>query len=169
MSGGGLLLGLVSDTHGHLHPGLSEALAGADAIIHGGDVGDARVLDFLAGIAPVVGVKGNYDDEPGLAARLLPDPSRIELAGRPFLLTHRMFTMGWDASKEALADALLLGEQVPFGVIFGHTHFAVMERIKGIWFLNPGYLGPDPYEGPHTIIRAELSEDGLTGEIVQLD
>ena len=39
-------------------------LAGADLIIHAGDVGRPEILDRLREIAPVVAVRGNVDTEP---------------------------------------------------------------------------------------------------------
>jgi predicted phosphodiesterase len=38
-------IGVVSDTHGFFDPRLKELLAGAEAILHAGDVGSQEVLD----------------------------------------------------------------------------------------------------------------------------
>jgi len=54
-------VGVISDTHGFLDARLAELLAGADLILHAGDVGDQEVLDELGRIAPVRAVKGNTD------------------------------------------------------------------------------------------------------------
>src|SRR5579885_3201857 len=50
-------IGLISDTHGYFDPRIAELLAGADVILHAGDVGTMNVLDELALIAPVRAVK----------------------------------------------------------------------------------------------------------------
>ena len=55
--------GIISDTHGFFHPGLREAFAGVDYIIHAGDIGYGDVLGPLGLIAPVVAVRGNIDGE----------------------------------------------------------------------------------------------------------
>ena len=41
-------IGIVSDTHGFFDPRLPEVLAGAEVILHAGDVGSQQVLDELA-------------------------------------------------------------------------------------------------------------------------
>ncbi|HWG72388.1 MAG TPA: metallophosphoesterase family protein [Steroidobacteraceae bacterium] len=64
-----LRVGLVSDTHGLLRPGVRAFLAGCDYIVHGGDVGAAGILEQLAAMAPLIAVKGNNDTQPW-AARL---------------------------------------------------------------------------------------------------
>ncbi|HWJ95376.1 MAG TPA: metallophosphoesterase family protein, partial [Telluria sp.] len=46
-------VGLVSDTHGLLRPEALDFLRGSDHIIHGGDIGDAAILDRLRAIAPL--------------------------------------------------------------------------------------------------------------------
>ncbi len=63
-------LGLISDTHGLLRREAVEALRGSELIIHAGDVGDAKILEELRKLAPVVAVRGNVDTQKW--ARTLP-------------------------------------------------------------------------------------------------
>ena len=58
-----LRIGLVSDTHGLLRPGALAFLQGRDLIIHGGDIGNAGILEALAGLAPLTVVRGNNDND----------------------------------------------------------------------------------------------------------
>ena len=51
------LIGVVSDTHGYVADSALRAFAGADLIIHAGDIGEADVLHRLKKIAPLVGVR----------------------------------------------------------------------------------------------------------------
>jgi hypothetical protein len=37
------LIGVISDTHGHLPPEVRKAFAGVDLIIHAGDIGEANI------------------------------------------------------------------------------------------------------------------------------
>jgi hypothetical protein len=46
-------VGVISDTHGLLRPGVFEAFRGVSHILHAGDVGDAMILQDLAALAPV--------------------------------------------------------------------------------------------------------------------
>ena len=64
---GDLLIGLVSDTHipearRTLFDEVYEAFRDCDLILHGGDIHDVIVLDWLEAVAPVIGVRGNGDD-----------------------------------------------------------------------------------------------------------
>jgi hypothetical protein len=162
-------LGIIGDTHGRIHPGLATIFAGVQQIVHAGDIGGMKVLASLENIAPVVAVRGNYDLEPEVQKSLLPDPSRLLLAGLPVFLTHRLFTMSWEDNKELYARLLSRLEPCPRLVIFGHTHFPVREEILGIVFVNPGYAGPDPLEGRPTAARLEIDAGRIRCEILPLD
>jgi uncharacterized protein len=56
-----LTIGVISDTHGLLRPEALEALTGVDHILHAGDVGNPRILDWLQELAPVTAIRGNVD------------------------------------------------------------------------------------------------------------
>jgi putative phosphoesterase len=73
------IVGLISDTHGLLRPEAVRALAGADLIIHAGDVGEPQILDALRAVAPVVAVRGNVDT--GAWASALP-ATAVSRSGR---------------------------------------------------------------------------------------
>ena len=53
-------IGVVSDTHGHYDPLLDDLFAGAERIVHAGDIG-VGILDRLRRLAPVTAVLGNTD------------------------------------------------------------------------------------------------------------
>ena len=64
-----MLIGLISDTHipeaaSELPPKVYKAFRDVDLILHGGDMHIIDVLDWLEGIAPVLGAKGNGDGGP---------------------------------------------------------------------------------------------------------
>ena len=52
-------IGLLSDTHGLLRPEAKAFLKGSDYIIHAGDIGDPKILEEFALLAPVTAVRGN--------------------------------------------------------------------------------------------------------------
>jgi uncharacterized protein len=161
-------IGIIGDTHGVVHAELAELFRGVDRILHTGDVGGAAVLDALAAIAPVIGVRGNYDTEAEVRERLLPDPSTITLAGLPVLLTHRLVILEWTTHRDLIAATIAQGPQPPRLFIFGHTHAPVLEELHGIFFINPGYSGPDPLEGPPTAIILEIDDGAISGEMKRL-
>jgi predicted phosphodiesterase len=89
----GILLGLLSDTHGVYDRAAAAALKGAHLLLHAGDVGHhgghAEVLKAFADAtcSPVLAVSGNVDDAPG-AAQLLPPHRILVAAGWKVLLVH---------------------------------------------------------------------------------
>lgn len=61
-------LGLISDTHGYLHPRIHDLFSDVDEILHAGDIDSDDVLIELQAIAPVTAVRGNMDMRGRVAA-----------------------------------------------------------------------------------------------------
>src|ERR671926_601645 len=70
-------VGVISDTHGLVRPQALAALAGAERIIHAGDIGRPEVLTALETIAPVVAVRGNNARDAWAAA--IPETAIVEV------------------------------------------------------------------------------------------
>ena len=70
---------IVSDTHGHLSAELLEQIAGADLIVHAGDLTSEMDYEHLCCIAPVRAVLGNND-----YYRDYGPPVRVRLRGAAF-------------------------------------------------------------------------------------
>lgn len=51
------VVGIISDTHGLLHPEALLALRGSNRILHAGDGGSPDMLEGLREIAPVTAVR----------------------------------------------------------------------------------------------------------------
>ena len=148
-------IGVISDTHGLVRPEALRALAGADLIVHAGDVGGPEVLDALRAVAPVVAVRGNNDRGPWAAA--LAETEVVETDGRSLYVLHDLKTLDLDP-RAAGFDA----------VIAGHSHQPRIERRDGVLYLNPGSAGPRRFRLP--IAVAELAIDGtvVRARIVEL-
>jgi putative phosphoesterase len=145
-------IGLISDTHGVLHPKVSEVFANVDHIIHAGDIGGDDVLDALRRIAPVTFVRGNNDDAPGL------DVARVTLDGVRFLITHILPR----PSKPGKHVVRSLAKEKADVVVFGHSHLPHDEVVDGIRFFNPASAGPRRFDYP---ISVGLFVDGRTQHI----
>lgn len=128
-------IGVISDTHGLLRPEAVAALAGVDYILHAGDVGDDAILDALSAIAPLTAIRGNVDHR-GRCARL-PETELVELAGLHFYLLHDLHALD--------LDPVAAGVDV---VVSGHSHQPLVERRKGVVYLNPGSAGPRRFSLP---------------------
>ncbi|MDQ1332648.1 MAG: uncharacterized protein QG576_683, partial [Bacteroidota bacterium] len=55
-------IGLISDTHGWIHPRLFEPFKEVNEIWHAGDIGNIETADSLAPFKPLRAVYGNIDD-----------------------------------------------------------------------------------------------------------
>ncbi len=148
-------VGVISDTHGLVRPEALRALAGAQVILHAGDVGGSDVLEELAAIAPVLAVRGNTDAG---WARLLPERRRLELAGVPLLLLHDRALLGLDPAREGLSV-----------VVFGHSHRPLAERQKHVLWFNPGSAGPHRFRLPVSVGRLLIEDGRVTPRLVTLD
>jgi putative phosphoesterase len=137
-----LVVGVLSDTHGHLYPRVAQLLQGVDHIIHAGDVGSAEVLRALRSIAPVVAVRGNCDS--GGWANALPVRIEVELAGVSIVVAHM-------ASYQLAGSA---GH--PRVIVSGHSHIALLERREEVLYLNPGSAGPRRFGRPRTLALLEI-------------
>ena len=129
-------IGLISDTHGLVRPGVHTALAGVELILHAGDVGGDDVLDELALIAPVRAVRGNTDDPED--PRLLEALSE-EIAGVLVHVSH-----GHEVGR-VTPDALLAAYPAQV-LVYGHTHKQLVTRADGRLVVNPGAAGASRFD-----------------------
>lgn len=148
-----VLVGVISDTHSHLYPEVTEALAGVDHIIHAGDICQPEVLARLKAIAPVTAVRGNCDT--GTWASDLPLQADVVLGGVRFLVGHVGGRLRDEAGRRQDGNR-------PDVVIFGHSHQCLFEYEDGILYLNPGSAGPRRYGRPRTLalVRIRVTESG---------
>jgi len=148
-------VGLISDTHGLLRPQAVAALQGSNFIVHGGDIGDAAVLDALRAIAPLTVVRGNNDREPW-AARI-PETDFLQVAGVLVYAIH-------DLSQIDI-DPAAAGVRV---VVSGHSHKPKVEERGGVLYVNPGSAGPRRFKLPIAVAELVVTGDAVTARIVEL-
>jgi putative phosphoesterase len=148
-------IGLISDTHDLLRPEALAFLRGCDHIIHGGDICEQRILDALAGIAPLTVVRGNNDR--GRWAQDIPETALFELDGVRIYAIHNL--------AELPVDPVAAGVRV---VVSGHSHRPLAQEREGVLYINPGSAGPRRFKLP--ICAGELLVDGgaITPRIVEL-
>jgi uncharacterized protein len=157
---------VLADTHmprgtRTLPPACTARLAESDLILHAGDLVAVSFLEELRSIGPPVrAVHGNVD-EPALR-ELLPADLVVEVEEARIGVTH---IPGPVPGREAR-----LAERFPGcdAVVYGHTHLPQVERVNGIWLLNPG----SPTERRRAAVRSMLvlTVRGLTiePELVEL-
>ena len=145
-------LAIVSDTHmpqrcRTFPPGLFDVLAGADLVLHAGDVGELWVLDRLSAIAPVIAVHGN-DDTPAAKAAL-PYSTLLSLPGARVFLWHSHFPAWQDEHASRQGEEMLpkLQRTVETArstgaslAVFGHWHIPLLHDAGDLLVVNPGAL-----------------------------
>ncbi len=149
VDGRGVEIGLVSDTHGLLRPGVLPLLEGCDLILHAGDVGEAGILEALDAVAPVKAVRGNTDY--GALRAALPLTELVEVGGKVVYLLHILEDLDLDPAAAGI-DV----------VVYGHTHRPLVEERGGVLYVNPGSCGPRRFDLPVTIGRLTADGDGLS-------
>ena len=164
-------IGLVSDTHGYLHPELTKMLAGCDAILHAGDVGAGpdgmAILDALEAVAPVYAVWGNIDD--AAMRRRVSEWQDVTLGGVRFVMVH----IGGRPGRWASGVGPRLSADPPAVFVAGHSHILQVERVASLGrmlFVNPGAAGRQGFHRVKTCVRLVL-EGGkaVQAEAVHLD
>jgi putative phosphoesterase len=151
-------VGLISDTHGLLRPGVHEALSGVALILHAGDVGGSGILDELRLIAPVRAVLGNTDPagDPELADEIL-----MNVEGMSVHVSH-----GHEVGSPT--PERLAGRYDADVVVYGHTHRPLVTKLGGRLFVNPGAAGPRRFNLVPSVARLTISGGNAEVEIVEI-
>lgn len=157
---GRLRLAIVADTHSSPHSDALDLLRRErpDRILHGGDIGELRVLDELGTVAPVIAVRGNIDGAHGPPDTVKVELRRFEKPVATLLLMH-IAVRGPRLRKDALELARKHGAQV---VVCGHSHVPLIGVTDGVAVFNPGSIGPRRFRLPITFGVLDVSPDGLS-------
>jgi len=152
----GVIVGVISDTHGLVRPEALAALSGSDLIVHAGDIGSSAVVEALAAIAPVTAIRGNNDRDAW--ARALPETTAVEVDGTWLYILHDMHELDLDPRAAGFA-----------AVIAGHSHKPAIVERDGTLYVNPGSAGPRRFTLPVAVARLHVRAGTVQGEVVVLD
>ena len=150
------LVGIISDTHGHLPQSTSHVFKDVDLIVHAGDIGDPDIIDALRKIAPTMAVRGNMDM--GQWARQLPQNETVNIGSKTLCVIHDVYHLDIDAKAH--------GCHV---VIFGHTHKPQVEKRQGVLYVNPGSAVQPRYGYPPSAALLEINNATVHARLVELD
>jgi putative phosphoesterase len=153
------IIGLISDTHGLLRPGVHSAFEGVELILHAGDVGGDDILHELRTIAPVRAVEGNTDP-PGDPQ--LPATITVEIGGLMIHVSH-----GHEFGSPT--PAKLLVTYAADVIVYGHTHRQLVTRAGGRLVVNPGAAGPRRFNVRPSVARLTIAGAKAEVEIIALD
>ncbi|MGH7626597.1 MAG: metallophosphoesterase family protein, partial [Gemmatimonadaceae bacterium] len=153
-----VVIGLISDTHGLVRPGVHDALAGVAFILHAGDVGGDAVLDELALVAPVYAVFGNTDPpgDPRLTREIVRDVDGVSLH-----VSH-----GHEVGSPT--PAKLLRRYPQDVLVYGHTHRQLITRAGARLVINPGAAGQRRFDLEPSVARLTIESGRAEVEIIAL-
>ena len=156
-------LGIISDTHGEIHPRIFSLFQGVHAILHAGDIDTEDALMELLAIAPVVAARGNMDRFGRLASH------REVVFGE--YETCRICIVHDLGSPHAIKSGLIapLRQYAPHVVIFGHTHIPYLAAHQDRLFMNPGSARQGRHGTAASVGLLEIVNNTPIGQILPLD
>jgi uncharacterized protein len=158
-------IGLLSDTHGWIHPRLFDHFKECDEIWHAGDIGNIMTADKLAVFKPLKAVYGNIDDT---VVRSAYKETLIFMAEEVKVwITHIGGTPGHYERKLFPA----LKEDPPDLFICGHSHIAkvMYDKKSGFLYINPGAAGYNGFHKFMTAIRFQIDGKNIHDlELIEL-
>ena len=181
-------IGLISDTHNPSvgavpPPEVAIAFRNVDVILHAGDIYNPACLDWLEAIAPVYAVEMEDYDYFKEDPRVVDKKRVLNFEGYTIGLIHDLLVPGMPQevteltplSKHFPADAELSAAlETVFDtavdiVVFGHTHYAVIEEYQGILLVNPGSPSlPNHLRRLGQVAMLELEPDHKSAELIEL-
>ena len=157
-------IGVLSDTHGRLHPRVMELFAGVDHILHAGDIGKPEIITELRTLAPLSAVFGNVDGFPlagQFAERVL-----LSFSGTAIFMTHVVQDRTPSGLYRLLREA---GAETASVIIYGHTHEACIDEVEQLLLFNPGSAGPARFNMRPSVGLLTLAPGGAAhAEIITL-
>ena len=157
-------IGLLSDTHGTVHPRVAEFFSGCDEIWHAGDIGNDEVVNQLEAMKPLRAVYGNID---GGKLRIdFPEYALFEIEGLRVLMIH---IGGYPGHYNQKARALIR-KYHPGLFISGHSHIlkVMPDKKYNLLHINPGAAGNSGFHKKITMVRFKI-ENGRVSDLDVLD
>ena len=159
-----MIIGVISDTHlqsptGRLGEVIKKYFSNVDLILHAGDITAREVLDAFDG-KEVIAVRGNNDAEN--LARRLPKKKVLTVNGLRIGLTH-----GWGFPLGLRKKVARAFDDMDC-IVYGHSHWAVNQRVKNVLYFNPGAFrgGPSSFWRP-SIGLLNVDRE-IHGEIIRI-
>lgn len=142
-------IGLLSDTHGYIHPRLMKFFEPVDEIWHAGDIGDIATANELAAFKPFKAVYGNID---GTAVRATyPLHQRFMCEEIDVWITH---IGGYPGHYERYVKPEIFTNP-PNLFIAGHSHIlkVIFDQKLNFLYINPGAAGNNGFHKVCTAVR----------------
>ena len=160
-------VGILSDSHGYLTPGIRDAVNGCDYIVHAGDIFNAAILEQLKPKKELVAVAGNNDlpalwaEEEKEVVAALPKTATLELPGGLLVVEH-----GHRLGNHPEHAQLRTDHKEARLVVYGHTHHRVIDQNAEPWIINPGASGKVRTHGGPSCFLLNATEKQWTLETI---
>ena len=160
------MIAVIGDTHLPRGPrSLPEdclrRLREAELILHTGDHSSVESLEALRALGPPVQAVYGNADEPALRDSL-PETLVVERGGARLGMTH---VPGPRDGREERLRARFPGCDA---ILYGHTHVPQVERLAGVWFLNPGSPTERRSSPSWTMLELRIADGEIRPALVQL-
>ncbi|MBK7029077.1 MAG: metallophosphoesterase family protein [Bacteroidales bacterium] len=142
-------IGLISDTHGYIHPRIYDFFSDCDEIWHAGDIGNYETAASLAKFKLLRAVHGNID---GTEVRSsYPRVLLFPIEEVKVFITH---IGGYPGRYEKEAISIIRTEK-PGIFISGHSHIlkVIYDQKNQLLHINPGAAGKSGMHHLITFIR----------------
>lgn len=151
-------IGIISDTHGYVHPKVFEFFKDCAEIWHAGDIGRMEVLDELNLIAPVRAVFGNCDDWDIRSQTT--ETAVFNCEEHKVAMMH----IGGNGNYYPYPAVQLIEKEKPTIFIAGHSHFLkVMHDTRhNLLFINPGSASRFGHHVRLTFLRLDINGKELS-------
>ncbi len=150
-------VGLLSDTHGYVHPRVPEFFSAVDEIWHAGDMGDVGIANQLRMLKPFRGVYGNID---GRDVRVeFPEFLEFTVETLPVIMTH----IGGYPGRYDPRVRLLIESERPKLFVCGHSHIlkVMYDHRFEVLCINPGAAGRYGMHKSITAVRLEIDGNNM--------
>lgn len=147
-------IGIISDTHGFVHPELFTFFEKCDEIWHAGDIGNIETAERLEAFKPLRAVHGNIDDH---VVRLqYPEDQFFQVEDIRVYMTH----IGGYPGHYLPEIRILLQDKQPELYVCGHSHIlkVIYDKKLNLLHINPGAAGTSGFHKHITMVR--LAIDG---------
>lgn len=142
-------IGLLSDTHSWIYPGIINFFSACDEIWHAGDIGNLTALEYLEKFKPLKAVYGNID---GANIRLCCPEVRVFFCEDVKVVMKHIggYPRRYDNSIRHILD-----KEKPALFISGHSHIlkVIYDEKRQLLHMNPGAAGRSGLHNLITCIR----------------
>ncbi len=150
-------IGILSDTHGFIHPRVLDFFAGVDEIWHAGDMGNIGIANQLKTVKPLRGVYGNID---GQDVRIeFPEIQIFQIEEVKILMIH----IGGYPGRYVPSARLLIEQEKPTLFVSGHSHIlkVMFDQKYQLLHVNPGSAGKYGIHKSITAIRLFIDQNNM--------